>query len=82
VLWISWDPISGAPDEYVRYSSDLLRLLSSGATDREVAAALGQLRIEQLGASPSSEADLRVARSTQDWYQWFIEGSDPPELDR
>ena len=82
VLWISWDPVGGTPDEYVSYSSALLGLLASGAADREIAAALGRLRAETMGASASPDDDLRAAWSVQDWYQWFVESDEPPVIDR
>lgn len=81
VLWTSWDPVGGAPDEYRLYSPRLLELLRSGVTDREFAAALGELRTERMGMEPSPDADRLAAWAAQGWYQWFVEEDMPPDLD-
>jgi hypothetical protein len=74
--------VGGSPDEYATYCAQLLALLASGASDHDVAAALGELRTGRMGMPPDGEADLHAACRAQDWYQWFMEGDEPPQIDR
>jgi len=82
VLWIAWDPVGGAPDEYVSYADQVLELLQAASKAERIASHLSKLRTDQMGMPPDTEADLRAAWAVQDWYQWFVEREDPPHLDR
>jgi hypothetical protein len=76
LLWAAWDPIEGVPrDEYDSYVGPIWSLLARRASEHDIAARLGEYRVERMGLPPAAEDDLRAARKLRDWL-------DPPGVFR
>ena len=77
ILWAAWDPIGRVPrDEYEGYAPRIASLLRAGAKPDEVAAVLGTIRTESIGAAADPDRDLSVAQKLQDWYEHPFFGTD------
>jgi hypothetical protein len=70
ILWEVWDPLElrGAalvPDEYDDYVPEILELLSSGATEPEIASALNRIYVDTIGGGNLSAPVQRSARAAK-----------------
>lgn len=66
VLWEVWDPIGvnkfpDARDEYGRYVNGVFELLTSDASDAEIAKHLATITIERMELAPNVSISLAVA---------------------
>lgn len=78
VLHYLWDPIgvSGDPwarDEYQSYIGPVLAMLSSGASESEIAYRLSQIVVEQMGLNACSERSSAAALALVKWRRHFDE---------
>jgi hypothetical protein len=87
VLWLTWDPISLAPGDFIEYGDALFAILSDrypnppGDAETALAAFLSDIRVKEMELRPDPQADLNAAWSIVDWYRWFVLGDRPPRID-
>jgi hypothetical protein len=72
VLHYVWDPIgvAGVPharDEYHGYLPDVVGLLLNGATEKSIAAYLGDVATNRMGLSANPQHEREVASVLIDW---------------
>jgi hypothetical protein len=70
ILWEVWDPLElrGAalvPDEYDEYVLAILELLSSGATEPEIASVLNKIYVDAIGSGKLTAPVERSARAAK-----------------
>jgi hypothetical protein len=77
VLRASWDPSGGTPPcEYDRYAFRIASLLGSRASREALAAELGRIRREHLGADADPERDEHAAEKVGDWFDHCVRTRD------
>jgi hypothetical protein len=73
VLMDEWDPIGArdipsAADEYDSYVGRVGRMLHGGASAKEIARYLRDVRIERMGLGPGHGPEEDVAAALVEWY--------------
>ena len=67
LIWAEWDPIGvnqfeGARDEYLTYIPQIVNLLLTDRTEREIAAHLSRLANDLIGDSEVTDLDKKIAK--------------------